>query len=84
MEKNHGPQIKDDKRYERLREKGLSKEKSARIANTDRKQAGQRGGKASKYEDWSKSQLYEKAKTVGIKKRSEMSKKQLIDALRNN
>jgi hypothetical protein len=34
MAKDHGPQIKDDERYEKLREKGMSKEKSARIANT--------------------------------------------------
>ena len=30
---NHGSQIKDDELYERLREEGNSKEKSARIAN---------------------------------------------------
>ena len=41
---DHGPQIKDDRQYERLREQGYSKEKSARIANTPRRTAGKRGG----------------------------------------
>ncbi len=27
MAKNHGPQIKDDERYEKLRQEGASKEK---------------------------------------------------------
>src|SRR5690606_6719231 len=36
MAKDHGPQIKDDERYEKFREKGMSKEKAARIANTPR------------------------------------------------
>lgn len=80
----HGPQIKDDERYEKLREKGMSKEKAARIANTPRKEAGKKGGRASKYEDWSKDELYDKAKEVGIEGRSDMSKDELIDALRNH
>jgi capsular exopolysaccharide synthesis family protein len=33
MTKDHGPQIKDDAKYEALRDKGMSKEKAARIAN---------------------------------------------------
>jgi hypothetical protein len=33
MAKDHGPQIKDDARYEALRDKGMSKEKAARISN---------------------------------------------------
>ncbi|MFZ0391377.1 MAG: Rho termination factor N-terminal domain-containing protein [Calditrichia bacterium] len=84
MTKDHGPQIKDDEQYEALRDKGMSKEKAARIANTPRKEAGKKGGKSGKYEDWSKEDLYQKAKEVGIEGRSEMSKKELIDALRNH
>lgn len=84
MAKNHGPQIKDDERYEALRRQGESKEKAARIANTPRKEAAKKGGESSKYEDWSKDDLYEKAKQVGIEGRSEMSKKELISALRNH
>jgi len=82
--KNHGPSIKDDEQYEALRREGLSKEKAARIANTDRQTAGHRGGKGEKYEERTKEQLYEKAKRVGINGRSTMNKRQLIDALRNH
>jgi len=84
MAKDHGPQIKDDEQYESLREEGMSKEKAARIANTDRSEVGKRGGKAGKYEEWSKEDLYERAKEVGIDGRSDMSKDELIDALRNH
>ena len=54
MAKDHGSSIKDDEQYEALREEGASKEKAARIANTDRSTAGKRGGESSSYEDWSK------------------------------
>ncbi len=84
MAKDHGPQIKDDERYEKLREKGMSKEKAARVANTPRAQAGKRGGQSPRYEEWSREDLYEKAKQVGIKGRSKMQKSQLIDALRHH
>lgn len=30
---DHGPSIKDSEQYEALREKGMSKEKAARISN---------------------------------------------------
>jgi hypothetical protein len=84
MAKDHGSSIKDDEQYEKLRSKGMSKEKAARIANTDRQKAGKKGGHSSKYEDWSKGDLYDKAKEVGIEGRSKMSKKDLIRALRNH
>jgi len=84
MVKDHGPQIKDDERYEKLRGKGMSKEKAARIANTPRSVAGKRGGKSPPYEDWRREDLYKKAKEVGIKGRSGMPKSELIDALRHH
>lgn len=84
MAKNHGPQIKDDEQYEALRREGMSKEKAARIANTPRHEAAKRGGHSAKYEDWSKDDLYSKAKEVGIEGRSSMTKDDLIDALRNH
>jgi hypothetical protein len=45
MAKDHGPSIKDDKQYEGLRKKGMSKERAARIANSPG--ASSRGGKSS-------------------------------------
>ncbi len=80
--KSPGPQVKDKDQYEALRDKGYSKEKSARIANSDG--AEKRGGKAGKYEDRSKADLYREAKKVGIEGRSKMSKSQLAHALRSN
>ncbi len=84
MARNKRPSVKDDERYEALRKKGMSKEKAARIANTPRKESGKRGGKASKYEEWTRDELYQKAKDVGIEGRSKMSKKELINALRKH
>lgn len=77
-----GPSVKDNEQYERLREQGMNKEKAARIANTSRTKAGKRGGTSEKYEKWTKDDLYERAKEVGIEGRSDMTKKDLIDALR--
>lgn len=85
MGKNHGPSVKDDKQYEALRRQGESKEKAARIANAgSRSSTGKKGGKSSSYEDRSKEELYQRAKEVGIEGRSDMSKDQLIKALRNH
>lgn len=82
--KDHGPQIKEDEQYEALRDEGMSKEKAARIANSDKKETGKKGGKSSKYEEWTKDELYDKAEEVGIEGRSKMDKDELIDALRNH
>jgi hypothetical protein len=82
--KDHGPQIKDDARYEALREQGASKEKAARIANTDPSEAGRRGGKSPPYEQWTKRDLYRKAQEIGISGRSGLSKAALIEALRRH
>jgi len=84
MAKDHGPTVKDDSQYEALRDQGASKQKAARIANSDSSQTGRKGGKASKYEDWSKSDLEKKARDVGIEGRSNMNKGELVDALRNS
>jgi hypothetical protein len=85
MAKDRGPSVKDDEQYEKLREKGESKEKAARIANTSRSRAGKRGGKSGSYEDWSKQELQERAKEIGIEGGgSKMNKGELIDALRSH
>ncbi|MDQ3318904.1 MAG: Rho termination factor N-terminal domain-containing protein [Actinomycetota bacterium] len=86
MAKDHGPSIKDDKLYEKLRDEGESQEKAARIANakaggTD---VSKKGGEGESYEDRTKEELEERAREVGIEGRSGMSKDELIDALRDH
>ncbi len=88
MAKDHGSSVKDDEQYEALRDEGMSKEKAARIsnasANSSREEVGRRGGRSERYEDWSKEDLYDKAREVGIEGRSKMDKDELISALRNH
>lgn len=81
-------QIKDEKTYRALRREGNSEEKSARIANaaagSSRKAVASRGGQSGSYEDWSKKDLLQRAREIGIKGRSSMSKAQLVSALRGH
>jgi hypothetical protein len=81
-------QIKDEKTYRKLREQGESKEKSARIANasaaSSKSTVGRRGGKSPSYDDWSKQDLVKRAREIGIKGRSKMSKAELVKALRDH
>ncbi len=83
-----GPSVKDDELYERLREEGNSKEKSARIANaaanSSRSAVGQRGCEAEDYEDRTVEELRDRAAELDIEGRSDMTKDELIDALRNH
>ncbi len=84
MAKDHGSSVKDDRQYEALRDKGMSKQKAARIANSDTQATSKKGVKAGSYEDRSKQDLQQKAKEVGIEGRSKMSKDELAKALRNS
>jgi hypothetical protein len=81
-------QIKDEKTYQKLRESGASKEKSARIANaaagSSRSSVGRKGGESPAYDEWTKNELLDRAREIGIKGRSTMTKSQLIEALRNH
>jgi hypothetical protein len=52
MAKDHGPSVKNDKQYEGLRKKGMSKERAAKISNANAgsgtkasKTGGKKGGK---------------------------------------
>jgi hypothetical protein len=45
MATDHGPSVKDDKQYEGLRKKGMSKQRAARIANDPN--SSSKGGRAS-------------------------------------
>ncbi|NNE77156.1 MAG: Rho termination factor [Pricia sp.] len=76
------PSVKNEEQYEALRDQGYSKEKSARIANTAN--AGKKRGMAKPYEEWTKDELYQQAKKVGIDGRSKMDKAALIRHLRNH
>lgn len=84
MPEEDRPSIKDEEQYEALRDEGMGKEKAARIANTDREEAAKKGGKSPEYEEWTKGDLYNKAEDVGIEGRSEMTKDELIGALRDH
>jgi hypothetical protein len=83
-----GPSVKDKHLYEKQRDEGNSKEKSARMANAaaniSGKRVGRQGGSSSSYDDMTKEQLMKRAREVGISGRSTMSKSQLVSALRNH
>ncbi|MEU4383911.1 Rho termination factor N-terminal domain-containing protein [Promicromonospora sp. NPDC023805] len=83
-----GPSVKDKELYEKLRDDGNSKEKSARIANaaanTSRKSVGRKGGKSPEYDDWTAEDLRKRAAEIGIEGRSKMRKDDLIKALRSH
>ncbi len=86
MSKSERPSIKDEDTYEALRDKGYDKEKAARIANaraSPDQSPSEKGGRASPYEDWTRDDLYERARELDVDGRSSMSKAELIDALRS-
>ena len=86
--KEPGPSVKDDELYEKLRDEGNSKEKSARIANAaardGRSAVGQKGGSSDAYEEWTVDDLRERATELDIEGRSDMRKDELIEALRDH
>ena len=85
-QKTPGPSVKDDELYEKLRDEGESKEKAARIANAKAggEDVSKKGGESGSYEDWNRDDLEERAAEIGIEGRSDMSKDELIEALRNH
>ena len=81
-------QIKDEKTYQKLRDEGESKEKAARIANASANRGaenvGRKGGKNPPYDDWTKDELLDRAREIGIEGRSSMNKSELVKALRDH
>ncbi len=82
MADDHGPSIEDDEQYEALREEGMSTSKAAAIANTE--DASSTGGQRPPYEEWTKDELYERARELDVEGRSDMTKDELIEALRSD
>ena len=87
-ERDPGPSIKDDELYEKLRDEGNSKEKSARIANAaaaqGRSKIGEKCGESGSYEDWTVDELRSRAKELGLHNYSDLNKDELIDMLREH
>ena len=80
-ESNDRPSLKNEEQYIALRDQGMSKEKAARIANTNEEEMDR---DTRPYEERNREELYEKAQEVGIEGRSHMTKDELIDSLRNH
>ena len=86
MSEQHSSSIKDEDTYEALRDDGYSKETAARIANAQAnpdQSPSKKGGKAPSYEDWTRDALYDRAQELDIDGRSDMTKSDLISALRD-
>ncbi|MET1053568.1 MAG: Rho termination factor N-terminal domain-containing protein [Mycetocola sp.] len=88
MPQNSEPQLKDPDLYTELRADGASKHKAARISNAaaaqGRTAVGAKGGKAGRYDDWTVTELRERAKEIGLTGYSRKRKAELIAELRNS
>ncbi len=82
------PQLKDPELYGELRDEGASKEKAARVSNAIAKRGasavGRKGGKSGSYDDWTVSELRDRAKELGLEGYSGKRKSELIDLLRHH
>ena len=82
------PELKDEKLYEKLRDEGNSKEKSARISNAaareGRSDVGRRGGESGSYESWTVEELKDRAKELDLHGYSDKRKDELISMLREH
>ena len=83
-----GPSVKDPELYEKLRDEGNSKGKSARIANAaardGRSEVGRKGGEHPSYEEWTVDELRDRARELDVEGRSTMTKDELVAALRES
>lgn len=72
-----------DARFEKLCHKGLRKDKAARLASMSRNHITHKVS-FSKYDKWTTDELYRKAVEEGIEGCAHMSKRSLVDALREH
>ena len=79
--------LNDPELYEKLRDEGDSKEKSARISNAaaarGRKSVGRKGGESGSYDDWTVPELKKRAKELGLSGYSKKTKSELVKELRD-
>ena len=82
------PSLKDQELYEKLRDEGNSKEKAARISNAaakkGRSEVGKKGGESGSYEDWTVTDLKQRAKELDLTGYSDKRKDELIEMLREH
>ncbi|WP_295125693.1 Rho termination factor N-terminal domain-containing protein [uncultured Leifsonia sp.] len=80
--------LNDQGLYEKLRDEGNSKEKSARISNAaaarGRRSVGRAGGESGSYDDWTVPELKKRAKELGLTGYSKKNKSELVKELRNH
>ncbi len=80
--------IKDHDVYDALRADGASKEKAVRIANASanrgRRAVAAEGGTSPSYEEWTRDDLYSRAQELDVDGRSDMTKDELVEALRHH
>jgi hypothetical protein len=80
--------IKNEKLYTELRKDGDSKQKAARISNAAAARGtsgvARKGGKSGSDDDWTVTELKQRAKELGISGYSGKRKSELVRALRNH
>lgn len=75
-------EMNNKEHYETLIHKAFSNEKSTQNTNTSN--SAEKGGRVKPYEEWTKEELYQQARKVGVEGRSYMNKRNLIKSLRSN